>query len=170
MQHLEFSWIYPVHSVAVFQMATRLDHLDEKARYLGYQRHAVRELRERDGIFRSVTQRQVDAELPRWAFRFFKHRNMITQTQLWEPASYDGTRRYDALVEFSGVPVAINGEGRLTPVDITSTRYEIHLDVSSAAPIVGFKIVKVVSAALQRAIDGEHEFRMIWLGRQDLIR
>ena len=156
-----------MHPLAVFQMATRLDHLDEKARHLGHEKHAVKELRERRGVFRSITERQVDVELPWWASRMFKPRNMITQTQLWEPPAWDGARRYDARVEVSGVPVTITGEGRLTPVDITYTRYEIHLDVSSTTPVIGGKIVGVVSGALQRAIDGEHDFRLLWMDRHN---
>src|SRR5258705_13295948 len=106
-------------------MATRLDHLEEKAHYLGHERHAVLELRERDGLFRSVTESQVDVDLPSWAPRLFAPRNMIRQTQTWHPPSWDGGRRYDSVVELSGVPVRIFGGGELTPVGFGDTRYTI---------------------------------------------
>jgi Protein of unknown function (DUF2505) len=162
---LDFSWVYPLHPFALFQTVTRLDHLDEKARYLGHERHHVLELRERDNVFRSITERQVDVEIPWWAFNLFTPRNMITQTQLWDAPSWDGARRYRTRVEVSKVPVSIRGEGRLTPVDITSTHYTIRLEVDSRTPVIGRKIVQVVAGALQRAIDGEHDFRLEWLGR-----
>ena len=163
---LDFTWVYPIHPLAVFQMATRLDHLDEKARHLGHERHAVKELRERDGVFRSVTERQVDTKIPWWAEKLrFKPRNMITQTQLWEPPAWDGSRHYETRVEVSRVPVSITGWGRLTPVDITSTRYEIHLDITSSIPLIGRKIVNVVAGAFEENVDAEHEFRLLWLGR-----
>jgi hypothetical protein len=162
---LDFSWVYPVHPLAMFQMITRLDHLDEKARYLGHERHHVLELREREGLFRSVTERQVDIKIPWWAAKIFTPKNMITQAQLWEPPTWDGARRYDARVDVSGVPVSILGEGRLTPVDTTSTQYTIRLELHSPAPLIGDKIVSVGADALRRAIHGEHDFRLIWLSR-----
>ena len=91
---------------------------------------------------------------------------MITQTQLWEPPNWDGSRHYETRVAVSKVPVTIAGWGRLTPVDITSTRYEIHLDVSSSTPIIARKLISVVSGAFEENVDAEHEFRLRWLERQ----
>jgi hypothetical protein len=124
------------------------------------------ELRERDGVFRSITERQVDVELPRWAPSFLLPRNTITQTQLWGPPSYDGSRRYDAHVEVSGVPVTIDGEGVLTGVQYTQTRYQISLDIRSSMPIIGRRVEKFVAGQFEFAINGEHDFRLLWLDRR----
>ena len=165
-EHLEFSWMYDASPHDVFRMVTRLDHLEEKAAYLGHRGHRMLELRERDGVFRSVTQRQVDVDLPRWAPGFVMPRNTITQTQLWRPPGYDGSRRYDAHVEVGGLPVTIDGEGVLTGVHYTTTRYDIRLDVRSSMPIIGRRVERFVAAQFEQAINGEHDFRLLWLGRR----
>jgi hypothetical protein len=165
-ERLDFDWTYPLTPLATFRMVTRLEHLEEKARYLGHERHAVLELRERGGVFRSVTERQVDTKLPAWASRLFKPRNMIRQTQLWAPPDWDGARAYDAEVVVSGIPVRITGGGALTPAGFTDTRYTINLTISSRARFVARRVEAVVAGALQETIDGEHEFRLLWLSRQ----
>jgi hypothetical protein len=165
-EQLDFSWVYNITPLAAFRMATRLVHLDEKARYLGHDRHAVKELRERGGVFRSITERQVDYELPSWAPRMMAPRNMIRQSQLWQPPEWDGTRRYDTQVEVSGLPVKIVGYGQLTPVGWADTQYTIHLTVASSARFVRKRVEAVTVASLTRAIEGEHEFRLLWLGRR----
>lgn len=164
-EQLRFEWLYPASPLAMFRMATRLEHLEQKAQHLGHERHSVLELRERDGVFRSITQRQVDIDLPLWAARILKPRNMIRQTQLWQPPSWDGGRRYEAIVEVTGIPVQIHGGGELTPSGFGDSRYTIQLTISSRARLIGRKVEELVTGALQRTIDGEHEFRRLWLTR-----
>src|SRR5689334_3679030 len=119
--HIEFDQVYDVSPHDLFRVVTRLDHLEEKAEYLGHRGHRMLELRERDGLFRSITERMVDVDLPRWAPSFLLPRNTITQQQLWHPPSYDGSRRYDADIEVSRVPVTVTGHGLLTAVNYTMT-------------------------------------------------
>src|SRR6201995_2236906 len=148
-EQLDFDWTYALSPLAAFRMVTRLDHLEAKAAYLGHERHQVLELRERGGVFRSVTERQVDTKLPAWAPRLFAPRNMIRQTQLWAQPDWDGARAYDADVEVSGVPVRITGGGSLTPVGYSDTRYRISLTVSSRARFIARRVESVVAGALQ---------------------
>jgi hypothetical protein len=165
-EHIQFSEVYDASPHDMFRMVTRLDHLEEKAAALGHRGHRMLELRERDGLFRSVTQRDVDVDLPRWAPGFIYPRNTIIQTQLWHPPTYDGSRRYEAYIEVTRVPVTVVGEGVLTGLNYTSTRYDIQLDVRSTFPLVGRKIEKFVAAQFEEAIRDEHEFRLLWMGRR----
>jgi hypothetical protein len=165
-RRLDFSWVYPLPPLALFQMATRLEHLEEKALHLGHQGHAVKELRPRGDLFRSVTTREVEAQIPWYAFLMrLAPAKMITQTQVWHPARWDGHRRYDARVDVSGVPVTITGWGELEPLEWNHTRYSIHLDVESRAWPAGNTIETSVAGSLQTAIDAEHSFRLLWLDR-----
>jgi hypothetical protein len=165
-EHIEFSEVYDASPHDVFRMVTRLDHLEEKAEHLGHRGHRMLELRERDGLFRSVTQRDIDVDLPRWAPGFILPRNTIVQTQLWHPPSYDGSRRYEAYIEVTRVPVTITGGGVLTAINYTATKYDIWLDIRSTFPVVGRKIEKFVAAQFEHGIAGEHDFRLLWLGRR----
>jgi hypothetical protein len=169
-RHIEFSWVYPVNPHELFRTVTRLDHLERKAEYLGHRGHRMLELRERDGVFRSITQRQVDVDVPWWAPSFLFPRMLITQTQLWGPADYAGSRRYDAVVEIEHSPARVAGEGVLTSVEYTHTRYDIRLDISSTWAGLGRRVEAVVAENLTRAIDGEHEFRMLWLEQRGQLR
>jgi hypothetical protein len=169
-QHIEFSWLYPVNPHELFRVLTRLDHLERKAEYLGHRGHRMLELRERDGLFRSVTQREVDVELPWWAPSFMLPRSLITQTQLWGPADYAGSRRYDAVVDLDRSPARVTGEGVLTSVEYTRTRYDIRLDITSSWPLIGRRTEQLVAEQLTKAIDGEHEFRMLWLEQRGQLR
>lgn len=165
-ERIAFSWIYDRSPLEIFRMVTRLDHLEEKARALGHLNHAVLELRDRGGVFRSVATRQVDAQLPVWAPRWLKPRNMITQTQLWQPPTWDGSRRYDATVEITGIPVVARGEGRLTALEWGDrTRYEIVLDVVATRRMLAAKLEGFIAEKLVEGIEGEHAFRLQWLAR-----
>jgi hypothetical protein len=162
---LEFSWVYDLPPYELFRTITRLDHLDAKAQALGHTGHAVLELRERGGLFRSSTQRQIDVDLPWWAPRMFKPRNKFRQTQLWHPAEWDGTRFYDTHVEVTGVPVTITGYGRLVPMDWYRSRYQVHLEVDSRMFLIGRKVRDFVADRVQETLDAEHEFRLRWLNQ-----
>jgi hypothetical protein len=164
-EQVDFDWTYPLSPLATFRMLTRLDHLEAKAQYLGHERHQVRELRERGGVFRSITERQVDTKLPTWAPRLFTPRNMIRQTQLWAPPEWDGARAYDADVEVSGVPVRVSGSGALVPAGYSDTRYRISLTVISRARFIGRRVEGVVAGALRETVEGEHEFRLLWMSQ-----
>lgn len=165
MRTLDFDWTYDLTPFEMFRTVTRLDHLEAKAEYLGHTAHSVVELRERGGLFRSSTQRQIDVTLPWWAPRIFKPRNRFRQTQLWHPAEWDGSRFYDTHVEVTGVPVVIRGYGRLVPLDWYRTRYQVHLEVDSRAFLIGPKVRNFVADRVQETLDAEHEFRLLWLGQ-----
>ena len=163
MRILDWSWEYDLAPFDLFRAVTRLEHLQSKAEYLGHTGHSVVELRERGGVFRSSTQRQIDVNLPWYAPRIFKPRNRFRQTQLWHPADWDGTRFYDTHVEVTGVPVAISGYGRLVPINWYRTRYQLHLDVDSRTFLIGGRISSFVADRVRETIDAEHEFRRLWL-------
>jgi hypothetical protein len=164
-EHVEYSWAYPVTPLDMFRMVTRLEHLEQKAEYLGHRGHKMLELRERGGKFRSVTQRQIDTKLPVWAPKFIAPRNTITQWQVWAPPRHDGGRRWDIQIEVAGLPITIVGMGALTSIEYTATRCEISLDVRCTMPIFGRRVERVVTEQMRTTMEGEHEFRLLWLQR-----
>lgn len=165
-ERLDFAWVYSITPLATFRMMTRLEHLEERARHLGQQGHTVLELRERQGVFHSVFERRVDPELAAWGPRFFSGKNMVKQTQLWQPPIWDGTRSHDAIVEIEGIAVTVAGSGGVSPLSSTSTRYVLNLTVESAGRLSGRKLEAGIAGALGRTIEAEHEFRVLWLERQ----
>jgi hypothetical protein len=165
-ERLDFTWVYPIVPLATFRMLTRLEHLDERARQLGHQGHTVLELREREGIFRTITERRVDAGLAAWGPRFFSGKNSVRQSQLWQAASWDGTRSYQMTVEIDGISISITGGGQLLPVNVGSTRYTLGLTLESSGRMAGRKLELGVATILRQTIEAEHTFRESWLERQ----
>jgi hypothetical protein len=167
-ERLDFAWEYDITPLATFRMLTRLEQLNERAKHLGHEGHSVLELRERQNTFRMVTQRRVDPELAAWGPRFFSSKNMVTQTHVWHPPSWDGARGYDATVEIGGISISITGGGKLLPVTAARTRYTLTLTLESSGRLAGSKLENGVAAVLKANIDAEHDFRERWLERQTL--
>jgi hypothetical protein len=165
-ERLEYGWVYNIAPLATFRMATRLEHLDEKATHVGHQGHTVLELRERDGVFRSVTERRVDPDLASYGPRFYSSKNTVKETQLWQPSNWDGSRRYDLTVEISGMAVSLTGGGALAPAGSGGTKYTLNLTIESSGRFAGRKLEEGIGAAIGRTVEAEHEFRLIWLTRQ----
>jgi hypothetical protein len=165
-ERLDFGWVYNITPRAAFRMMTRLEHLDERARHLGHQGHALLELRERDGVFRAVSERRIDPELAAWGPRLFSSKNLVRQTQLWQASNWDGSRRHETTMEIEGIAVTITGGGSLTLIGSGNTRYAINLTIESSGRFAGRKLEEGVGLALSRTIEAEHEFRLVWLTRQ----
>jgi hypothetical protein len=145
-------------------MVTRLDHLQQKARQLGQHDYTVLELRERNGVFRSIAQRAADDILPAKG-RLFSSKSTIKESQFWEQPEWDGTRVYRTELELSGTPVRITGDGGLSPVASTGTRYTLVLTIEASSRS-GRRAEAEIAAALGRTVEEEHKFRLLWLERQ----
>ena len=158
-EQLDFSWVYDLTPLATFRMVTRLEHLTEAARHLNHQQFAVLELRERQGRFRYVAERQLDVAA---GSRFFSSRPMLKQIDVWNPPNWDGSRQYQTTGELRGMAVAIAGAGGLTPLGSGGTRYSLSLTISSTR----HKLETQVAASLSKTIEAEHAFRLTWLGRK----
>jgi uncharacterized protein DUF2505 len=167
-EQLDFGWVYDITPLATFRMVTRLEHVTEEARHLDHQQHSVLELREREGLFRYVAQRQFDVDSGGRGSRFFGSKaTVLKQTQIWQPSNWDGSRRYDVTGELSGMAVDIVGDGALTPIGAGGTRYSISLTVRSTGRLAGRKAETAIAESLTRSIEAAHTFRTIWLDRKE---
>ncbi len=116
----DLGWVYGVSPLVTFRMMTRLEHLTEKARQLGYEDFHVLELRERAGVFRQVSEREAADIMP--ARRFFGGRSMMTETLAWQQPAWSGQRQGDYNVELSAAPqVTVVGQLELTPAGTVGT-------------------------------------------------
>lgn len=163
-EQLDFSWGYDLTPLATFRMVTRLEHLTEEARHLDHQQHSVLELREREGVFRHVAQRQLDIDSG--SRRLFASRPVLKLTQVWQPADWDGSRSYETTGLVTGMSVSISGGGALTPTGAGGTRLSLSLNIVASGRISGRKTEAGIADALSKSFEAGHEFRLIWLGRQ----
>lgn len=163
-EQLDFGWVYEMTPLATFRMVTRLEHLSEEARHLDHQQHSILELREREGLFRYVAQRQLDVDTGSRR-RLFSSRPLLKQTFIWQPSNWDGSRRYEALGEISGMSVSIVGDGGVTPTGTGGTRLSISLTITASGRLAGRKMETGIAESLSQTIEAEHDFRMLALSR-----
>jgi hypothetical protein len=164
-EQLDFSWVYELTPLATFRMVTRLERLTEEARHLEHQQHSILELRERDGVFRYVAQRQLDVETGTRA-RLFSGPPMLKFTQIWHAPDWDGSRNYDLTGEISGMSSRILGKGRLVPVESSQARLSLSLTIDATGRLGGRKYEAGIAASLSHTLEAEHDFRLAWLDRQ----
>jgi hypothetical protein len=164
-EQLDFGWVYEITPLATFRMVTRLEHLTEEAQHLEHQQHSILELREREGLFRYVAQRQLDVDSGPRA-RLFSSRPMLKQTHVWQPPNWDGSRRFDATAEISGMSLNIAGDGAITPTGTGGTRLHLSLVIEARGRLAGRKTEAGIAESLAQTIEAEHAFRLIWLDRQ----
>jgi hypothetical protein len=138
--------------------------LTEEARQLDHQQHSILELREREGLFRYVTQRQLDLG-PASRTRIFPSKPMLKQTHIWQPPKWDGTRTYDVTAQISGLPVRIAGDGAMTPLGTGGTRFSLNLTVEATGRLPSRMPEALIAESLSRTIEAEHDFRVSYLER-----
>jgi hypothetical protein len=163
-EQLDFGWVYDLTPLATFRMVTRLEHLTELARHLDHQQHSILELREREGVFRYVAQRQLDLDSGSRS-RLFSSRPVLKQTHIWQPANWDGTRSYESTAEISGMSVSIAGGGAVTPIGAGGTRLSLSLTIAASGRLSGRRTEASIAESLSQTIEAEHQFRLIWLDR-----
>ncbi|GAB6901730.1 DUF2505 family protein [Kineosporia succinea] len=160
----ELSWVYGISPLVTFRTMTRLEHLTEKARQLGYEDFHVLELRERAGVFRQVAERQAADIMP--ARRFFGGKSVMTETQSWQQSTWNGSRQGEYLVELAAAPqVEIVGQLALEPAGTVGTRFTIAVQLETHGRF-GRKGGPEVAASLSQRLEEEHAFRLQWLERQ----
>ncbi|GLY17736.1 DUF2505 family protein [Kineosporia rhizophila] len=157
-------WVYGVSPLVTFRMMTRLEHLTEKARQLGYEDFHVLELRERAGAFRQVSERQASDIMP--ARRFFGGKSMMTESLIWQQSAWNGAREGEYTVELAAAPqVTIVGQLGLEPAGTVGTRFWIAVQLETHGRL-GRKGGPEVAASLSARLEEEHQFRLQWLERQ----
>ena len=165
-EQLDFGWVYDTTPLTTFRMMTRLDHRTEEARHLEHQDHSVLELRAREELFRAVTQRQFQGDGVSRGSRLFGSKPVLKQSVVWQPADWDGSRRFEFNGEISALSVTILGGGSLSPAGASTTRYTVGLTVHSSGRGGGRRTEAAGAQSLGHTLQAEHEFRLLWLRRQ----
>lgn len=160
----DLGWVYGVSPLVTFRMMTRLEHLTEKARQLGYEDFHVLELRERAGIFRQVAEREAADIMP--SRRFFGGKSMMTESLIWEQPEWNGGRQGEYGVTLSAAPqVTIVGQLRLAPAGTVGTQFSISVQLETHGRL-GRKGGPELAESLSQRLEEEHKFRLHWLERQ----
>lgn len=147
----------------VFAMLTDEEFLVAKYTELGHRDIEVLHCGPHGDGVRVQTRREVPQEVPGFAKKFAKDRNIVTQTEDWGPES-DGVREAKWEIDIHGAPGDIRGTGRLAPEGDGCAN---HIDgkVKAGIPVVGGKLEKFVGGTIVDSLRAEHEFGQRWLAR-----
>jgi Protein of unknown function (DUF2505) len=89
----------------------------------------------------------------------------LEQTDVWEPASSDGSRTGSIRIIMGGLPVQLTGAMRLAPVG-TGSQATVDAQIKAAIPLFGGKIEQAVHDALLQAVRIEESVGQAWLDGQ----
>jgi hypothetical protein len=86
----------------------------------------------------------------------------LDQTDVWEPASHDGSRTGSIRIEMGGAPVHLTG-GMTLVGTAAATAATIDAKVKASIPLVGGRIEKAVHDAVVHAARIEEQVGRAWL-------
>lgn len=157
MKRIELVHAYAAPLDEVIQFFSETELIEQKYETLGARQTKVRELAETDDGFRTVTERQVPAQVPSVLKAVLGSWNQIRQQEQWHWLD-DDTICCDLTVDIVGVPVTVQGEMRLVAFD-DNQRCENHIKISVSAslPLVGGTLREFVARDIQRLAEAEFE-------------
>jgi uncharacterized protein YndB with AHSA1/START domain len=125
----------------VFALITDPDFIERKYAALGGRSISAERTETSSGGCEVVTKRTMTIDLPGFAARVMSPNNTAVQTETWEPADADGTRRCNYSVDFQGVPSKVGGTLTLSS-DGGGTKQVVEADVKVSIPLIGGKLEK----------------------------
>lgn len=153
---------YPADPATVFAMLTDRAFQDRKLGGTGALSWEVEVTTDGDAT-RITSRRALPTDQVPEAFRaFVGDRLTLTQTETWEPAAPDGTRRGRMVVEVGGTPVRLEATLRLT-AEGAGTVEQVEGDLQAKVPLFGGRIEKAAEPAVRAAIDAEERIGQEWL-------
>lgn len=105
------------------------------------------------------TQREVKADIPSFAKKFFKESNTLLETDTW--TEIDGPiREASYTVDIQGTPVKIKGEIFLREGPDNSCEHEVKCTIEVKIPFIGGKIAQLVSDSTIKTIEDEFKYNI----------
>lgn len=156
---------YDADPATVFAMVTDERFLAEKYTSLGMQDvEVLQSAAAADGSHVVRTRRAVPtAGVPDLARRFVGERQVVVETDTWGPPQADGSRRGSWTVESPGAPMGMRGELALEADGAGGTTVRIDGEVKASVPLIGGKLEKALTQAVEHNLEGEARFGERWL-------
>ena len=148
---------------AVGTMLADPEFVDRKCAATGALRHTARVDGDASGAFTVTTVRTMPTNtFPDVARKLVGKTVDITETDSWDAAAADGSRRGTVVVTISGAPLKLDGTLSLD-ADGTGARQTIGGDLKASVPIIGGKLERASEPALKMAIRSEEKVGAAWL-------
>ena len=147
--------------VTVFAMFTDEAYLARKAGATGAVRHEASVTRLGDHVTVRLL-RVMPPDVPDLLRSFVGETIDLDQTDVWQPASSDGSRTGSIRIEMGGAPVQLTG-GMTLVGTAAATAATIDARVKASIPLVGGRIEKAVHDAVVHAARIEEQVGRAWL-------
>ena len=147
--------------VTVFAMFTDEAYLARKAGATGAVRHEASVTRLGDHVPVRLL-RVMPPDVPDLLRSFVGETIDLDQTDVWQPASSDGSRTGSIRIEMGGAPVQLTG-GMTLVGTAAATAATIDARVKASIPLVGGRIEKAVHDAVVHAARIEEQVGRAWL-------
>lgn len=106
--------------------------------------------------------RQVEMDIPSVAKKFFSPKNTVTSADHWVDNG-DGTYGGHFDVDIKGAPAESRGVTSIEPLDDSSSRYTITVDVKIKVPLVGDRVAGAMRPQLEAQLEEEFDAAESWL-------
>ncbi|MGH8823488.1 MAG: DUF2505 domain-containing protein [Jiangellaceae bacterium] len=147
--------------VTVFAMFTDQAYLARKAEATGAVRHEASVARAGDRVTVRLL-RVMPPDVPDLLRRFVGETIDLDQTDVWEPASADGSRTGSIHIDMGGAPVNLTG-GMTLIGTAGGAAATVDAKVKASIPLVGGRIEKAVHDAVVHAARIEEQVGRAWL-------
>ena len=147
--------------ITVFAMFTDEAYLARKAGATGAVRHEASVTRLGDQVTVRLL-RVMPPDVPDVLRSFVGETIDLDQTDVWEPASPDGSRTGSIRIDMGGAPVHLTG-GMTLVGTAAATAATIDAKVKASIPLVGGRIEKAVHDAVVHAARIEEQVGRAWL-------
>jgi Protein of unknown function (DUF2505) len=166
MEHMDLrtEQRYDADPPTVFAMFTDEAYLSRKAQATNALRHEGSVVRDGDRVTVRLL-RVMPPDVPDLVRGFVGDTIDLEQTDVWEPASSDGSRTGSIRIIMGGLPVQLTGAMRLAPAPMGS-QATIDAQIKAAIPLFGGKIEQAVHDALLQAVRIEESVGRAWLDGQ----
>lgn len=163
---IEAAVVFPAAADVVFDMMTDEQYVRLKAEAMGALEHDVEVAVGADGRAMIRLQRTLPAIVPEFVRPFVGETIEVVQTEHWDPARPDGSRRGRLTAQISNAPVRLNGNLSLDPNGRSGSVHRVDADVKAKVPFVGGKIEKAIGDVILMAARKEEQVGGQWLSDQ----
>ncbi len=152
---------FPADPGTVFEMLVDPDYVGRKAQAANAIRHEVSVQRDGDSA-KIWLLRVMPPDVPDFVRRFVGDTIDLEQTDVWGPATADGSRDGTISIDMREAPVRLRGTMILAP-DGGGTLTEVSGTIKASIPLIGGKVESAVHDALISAARREEEVGRQWL-------
>ncbi|MDF1667121.1 MAG: DUF2505 domain-containing protein [Planctomycetota bacterium] len=150
---------YPVAIDLVLARFLDSDYLLRKYQTIGAQNPVVLESSGDDKRWKIVLQREVEADVPTFAKKFFRPTNTVLETDEWVLTD-PSTKQCHYVAHIAKAPVSITGTITLISLNDGGCRHEIACHIAVKIPLIGKKIAALVGEQTRESLVKELAFNL----------